>query len=151
MIHPDLLSDIEEGAADPHGRHLTHAEATSRAMRSKVREPQPRGARIHGSRPVDQSEAAARFISAPEHEKVHDERLWDLRRKRSVMHEIEEWEELCELASQIKQHTLAHLDEYLEEFEAAATANGVMVHGRRTLPSTIAPCTASCATTARRR
>ena len=129
MIHPDLLSDIEEGALDPHGRRLTHAEGTSRAMRSKVREPQPRGARIHGSRPVDQSEAAARFISATEHEKMHDERLWDLRRKRDrLMHNIEEWEELRELASQIKQHTLAHLDEYLEEFEAAATANGVIVH-----------------------
>jgi L-lactate dehydrogenase complex protein LldF len=98
-------------------------------MRSKVREPQPRGARIHGSRPVDQAEAAARFISATEHEKLHDERLWDLRAKRDrVMHNIEEWEELRELASQIKQHTLAHLDQYLEEFEAAATANGVIVH-----------------------
>jgi L-lactate dehydrogenase complex protein LldF len=129
MIHPDLLSDTEEGALDPHGHRLTHAEGTSRAMRSKVREPQPRGARIHGSRPVDQSEAAARFIRATEHEKMHDERLWDLRRKRDgVMHNIEEWEELRELASQIKQHTLARLDEYLEEFEAAATANGVIVH-----------------------
>ena len=129
MIHPDLLSDIEEGALDPDGRRLAHAEGTSRAMRSKVHEPQPRGARIHGSRPVDQSEAAARFISATEHEKMHDERLWDLRGKRDrVMHNIEEWEELRELASQIKQHTLAHLDEYLEEFEAAATANGVIVH-----------------------
>src|SRR3984957_5984479 len=129
MIHPDLLSDIEEGALDPHGRRLTHAEGTSRAMRSKVREPQPRGARIHGSRPVDQSEAAARFISATEHEKMHDEGLWDLRGKRDhVMHNIEEWEELRELASQIKQHTLAHLDGYLEEFEAAAIANGVIVH-----------------------
>ena len=87
MIHPDLLSDIEGGALDPHGRRLTHAEAASRSMRSKVREPQPRGARIHGSRPVDQSEAAARFIGATEHEKMHDERLWDLRRKRDrVMH-----------------------------------------------------------------
>jgi L-lactate dehydrogenase complex protein LldF len=60
---------------------------------------------------------------------MHDERLWDLRRKRDrVMHNIEEWEELRELESQIKQHTLAHLDEYLEEFEAAVTANGVIVH-----------------------
>jgi len=69
MIHPDLQSDIDEGALDPHGRRLIHAEGTSRPMRSKVREPQPRGARIHGSRPVGQSEAAARFISATEHEK----------------------------------------------------------------------------------
>jgi L-lactate dehydrogenase complex protein LldF len=29
---------------------------------------------------VEQIEAAARFISAPQHEKMHDERLWDLRK-----------------------------------------------------------------------
>ena len=28
----------------------------------------------------------------------------------------------------IKEHTLTHLDTYLEQFEAAATANGVKVH-----------------------
>ena len=33
-----------------------------------------------------------------------------------------------ELASQIKTHTLTHLDRYLEQFEAAAKANGVHVH-----------------------
>src|SRR6202030_4005622 len=68
--------------------------AASKPLRSKP-EPQPRGARIHGNRPVDQAEAAARFIAAPEHEKMHDERLWDLRQKRDrEMHGIAEWEEL---------------------------------------------------------
>jgi L-lactate dehydrogenase complex protein LldF len=129
MIHPDLLTDHREGAVGQDGRPLDHAEATSRPMRPKIREPQPRGARIRGSSPIDQSEAATRFIAATEHEKMHDERLWDLRKKRDrVMHGIEEWEELREIASQIKQHTLAHLDQYLEQFEAAAMANGVTVH-----------------------
>jgi L-lactate utilization protein LutB len=32
------------------------------------------------------------------------------------------------LASRIKEHALAHLDSYLEQFEAAAKANGVVVH-----------------------
>ena len=39
-----------------------------------------------------------------------------------------EWEELRELASRIKEHTLTHLDTYLEQFEAAAQAGGVTVH-----------------------
>ena len=57
------------------------------------------------------------------------QRLWDLRRKRDAqMHAIPEWEELRELASQIKQHTLSHLDQYLEQFEANAKANGIHVH-----------------------
>ena len=129
MIHPDLLTNHREGAVGQDGQPLDHAEGASRPMLPKIREPQPRGARIHGSRPIDQAEAATRFIAATEHEKMHDERLWDLRKKRDrVMHGIEEWEELRELASQIKQHTLAHLDRYLEQFEAAATANGVTVH-----------------------
>ena len=129
MIHPDLLTNHREGAVGQDGQPLDHAEGASRPMLPKIREPQPRGARIHGSRPIDQAEAATRFIAATEHEKMHDERLWDLRKKRDrVMHGVEEWEELRELASQIKQHTLAHLDRYLEQFEAAATANGVTVH-----------------------
>jgi L-lactate dehydrogenase complex protein LldF len=87
---------------------------------------------VHGSRPIDQAEAAARFIAAPEHEKMHDERLWDLRQKRDrEMHGIAEWEELRGLASAIKERTLTHLDQYLEEFEANARANGVHVHWAR--------------------
>ena len=43
-------------------------------------------------------------------------------------HAMPEWEELRELASRIKEHTLTHLDSYLEQFEAAAQRNGVDVH-----------------------
>ena len=78
---------------------------------------------------IDHAEAAKRFIAAPEHQSFHDERLWDLRKKRDGQaHAMPEWEELRELASQIKEHTLTHLDIYLEQFEAAARANGVTVH-----------------------
>jgi L-lactate dehydrogenase complex protein LldF len=113
------------------GQRLDHAEAASRPLHP-IREKQPRGAKIRGDRPVDQAEAAARFIAAPEHAKMHDARLWDLRQKRDrQMHVIPEWEELRALASAIKEHTLTHLDEYLEQFEAQAQSNGVHVHWAR--------------------
>src|ERR1700732_624764 len=39
-----------------------------------------------------------------------------------------EWEQMRTLASAIKEHTLSHLDTYLEMFETNAKANGVVVH-----------------------
>ncbi|WP_428487409.1 lactate utilization protein B [Rhodopila sp.] len=140
MLHPELADDGPTEGATRHGARLDHAEGTSKPMRSKTGErqaprtpePQPRGAVIRGNRPVDQSEAANRFIAATEHEKMHDERLWDLRQKRDrEMHGIPEWEELRELASAIKEHTLVNLAQYLEQFEANARANGIHVHWAR--------------------
>lgn len=114
--------------------HLRHAEAASPEAipDQQPREPQPRGAKVHGNHPVDHDEAAARFIAAPHHEHMHDSRLWDLRQQRDAqMHGIEEWEELREHASRVKSHTLANLGDYLEQFTAAAQANGVHVHWAR--------------------
>ena len=51
-------------------------------------------------------------------------------------HSIPEWETLRDLASGIKEHTLSHLSDYLEQFAAAATANGVHVHWAATRRST---------------
>src|ERR1700732_3607499 len=131
MLHPELLAEDDMHAIYRDGHRLDHAEAASKPLRSRP-EPQPRGAKVHGNRPVDQAEAAARFIAAPEHEKMHDERLWDLRQKRDrEMHGIPEWEELRSLASAIKEHTLTHLDEYLDQFEANARSNGIHVHWAR--------------------
>jgi L-lactate dehydrogenase complex protein LldF len=80
-------------------------------------------------RPVDHAGAAAGFIARPDHEAFHDRRLWDLRQKRDQeMHGIPEWQELRALASAIKEHTLTHLADYLERFEAAAIRNGAVVH-----------------------
>src|ERR1700710_1171585 len=89
MLHPELHDD----QANPDGANLQHAEGASKPLRSRSGEAQPRGADFHGSRPVNQSEAAKRFMAAPEHAKMHDERLWDLREKRDrQMHGIPEWE-----------------------------------------------------------
>jgi L-lactate dehydrogenase complex protein LldF len=44
------------------------------------------------------------------------------------MWSMPEWEEMRNLASDIKEHTLSRLDTYLEMFEANATANGLVVH-----------------------
>ena len=129
LLHTELRASDDKGAKGPAGQRLIHAEATSRPLRDAMPEPQPRGAKIHRHRPIDHNEAARRFIDAPHHEKMHDERLWDLRQKRDgQMHAIPEWEELRELASEIKQHTLAHLGDYLEQFETQALANGIHVH-----------------------
>ena len=129
MLHRELRDHGPTESATRDGRRLDHAEGTSQPMSSGRPEPQPRGAVIRGNRPVDQSEAANRFIAATEHEKMHDERLWDMRTKRDrEMHGIPEWEELRHLASAIKEHTLTHLDDYLTQFETNARANGVHVH-----------------------
>lgn len=59
----------------------------------------------------------------------HDETLWFVRQKRDrAAQTLPEWETLRNWASQIKDHTLSHLDEYLSEFERNALANGVQVH-----------------------
>ena len=44
---------------------------------------------------------------------------------------ISEFELLREKAKQIKQHTLSHLDSYLEEFEKNFTASGGKLHWAR--------------------
>jgi L-lactate dehydrogenase complex protein LldF len=81
---------------------------------------------------IDHAEASSRFIKARDHVEFHDRRLWDLRTKRDRETEsIAEWEELRSLASAIKEHTLTHLADYLEEFERNAKANGVEVHWAR--------------------
>jgi len=81
---------------------------------------------------VDHAEASSRFIAAKDHIAFHDQRLWDLRKKRDrESEEIPEWEELRSLASAIKEHTLTHLADYLEQFEENAIKNGARVHWAR--------------------
>ena len=81
---------------------------------------------------VDHAEASSKFIEAKDHADFHDKRLWDLRKKRDSESEaMPEWETLRSLASAIKEHTLTHLGDYLEEFERKATANGMVVHWAR--------------------
>jgi L-lactate dehydrogenase complex protein LldF len=73
--------------------------------------------------------AAKRFILNREQEQWHNETLWFVRRKRDNMAmPIAEWEELRELASKIKMHTVSRLDYYLELFSSEAERNGAVIH-----------------------
>ena len=59
----------------------------------------------------------------------HDDTFWGVRTKRDRMAAcLPEWERLREKASEIKRHTVTHLDEYLEEFSKNAEKNGAIVH-----------------------
>jgi L-lactate dehydrogenase complex protein LldF len=83
-------------------------------------------------RPVDPEGRAARFIALEKHETTHDRLVWGMRKNRDkAVAGVPDWERLRELASQIKEHTLTHLDEYLEQFERNATKLGTHVHWAR--------------------
>jgi L-lactate dehydrogenase complex protein LldF len=78
------------------------------------------------------AEKAARFIANDARAHWHDQALWWVRVKRDRMAQsLPEWEALREAASQIKAHTIAHLAEYLEQFEANALRHGATVHWAR--------------------
>jgi len=84
------------------------------------------------TRAVDPEGRAERFIALEEHEATHDRLVWGMRQHRDqAVAAVPEWEELRELASQIKEHTLTHLDQYLEQFEQNATKLGTQVHWAR--------------------
>ena len=77
----------------------------------------------------EHAQKSAEFIRDESRTDWHDEALWFVRSKRDrAAHSIAEWEQLRELASQVKDNVLAHLDQYLEQFEANAQRNGVHVH-----------------------
>ncbi len=72
---------------------------------------------------------AKKFIADEPRTDWHDQTLWWIRQKRDkAAHALPEWEQLRQWASEIKDHTLSRLDEYLLEFEQKALANGVKVH-----------------------
>jgi L-lactate dehydrogenase complex protein LldF len=78
---------------------------------------------------INHSEAAAIFNANEERVNWHDKSLWFVRQKRdSAALKVKGWEDLRELASEIKAHTLSKLDEYLIQFEKQAIKNGVKVH-----------------------
>src|SRR3954469_24618655 len=81
---------------------------------------------------ADHPTAAAEFIANTARVRWHDTAIWSTRTKRDrASQSVPEWETLRELASRIKLHTMSRLDEYLEQFEAAATRLGAQVHWAR--------------------
>lgn len=81
---------------------------------------------------LDHPHAAAEFVADDSHAHWHDQALWFIRAKRDkCAHGLPEWEELRERAAEIKQHTIAHLADYLEQFERNATRLGAVVHWAR--------------------
>jgi L-lactate dehydrogenase complex protein LldF len=82
--------------------------------------------------PVDQAKNAEAFLEDAAHEERLDKLLWLIRMRRdAAARQVPEREELRTLASEIEEHTLSNLSQYLIEFEAKATANGVTVHWAR--------------------
>ena len=75
------------------------------------------------------SKAAELYLQQPKVALHHDQTFYGVRQKRDRMAQnLPEWEDLREVASQIKKHTITHLADYLEQFEQNATKNGVHVH-----------------------
>jgi L-lactate dehydrogenase complex protein LldF len=83
--------------------------------------------------PTQEHPAAANaFVADDAHAHWHDQALWFIRAKRDkCAHGLPEWEFLRERAAQIKQHTISHLGDYLEQFERNATRLGAVVHWAR--------------------
>jgi L-lactate dehydrogenase complex protein LldF len=81
---------------------------------------------------VDHPAAADIFNKNEEQVNWHDKSLWFVRQKRdNAASKVKGWEELRNLASGIKAHTISRLDEYLLEFEGNAIKNGAKVHWAR--------------------
>jgi L-lactate dehydrogenase complex protein LldF len=77
----------------------------------------------------DHAALALEFNRDEERVNWHDETLWWIREKRDKSaHQLPEWENLREAASQIKNNVLSNLHDYLVQFEQNAIANGIVVH-----------------------
>ena len=75
------------------------------------------------------SMAAAQFLKNMERASWHNQALWFVRQKRDLISkQLPEWEELRQLAHDIKRYNVTHLDTLLEQFEKKAQENGVIVH-----------------------
>lgn len=75
------------------------------------------------------SKAAAAFLHDRAKSEWHDNALWGVRLKRDRMAgSLPEWEDLRDMASAIKKHTVTHLDKYLAQFASKAESNGIIVH-----------------------
>ena len=81
---------------------------------------------------TDHPTAAAAFIANTTQVRWHDATIWGTRSKRDrASQSVPEWETLRDLASRTKLHTMSRLDQYLEQFEAAATKLGAKIYWAR--------------------
>ncbi len=81
---------------------------------------------------IDHAAKARQFILDESRTDWHNEALYSFRKKRDqAAQQVSDWEELRNLASQIKDNVLSNLDSYLVEFERAAQSNGAQVHWAR--------------------
>lgn len=75
------------------------------------------------------SKASETYLKDKETASRHDATFYGVRNKRDKMAmNLPEWEKLREIASRIKRHTIAHLADYLQQFEENAIRNGIKVH-----------------------
>ncbi|WP_437230060.1 lactate utilization protein B [Planctomicrobium sp. SH661] len=75
---------------------------------------------------------AEKFVANQPRAHWHDQSLWFMRAKRDkAAATLPEWEQLRERASAIKRHTMTHLADLLEQFEANAKKRGIHVHWAR--------------------
>jgi L-lactate dehydrogenase complex protein LldF len=78
---------------------------------------------------IDHATLAAKFNRDESRVDWHDQTLWFVRQKRDkAAWQIPEWENLREMASQIKNNVLSNLHEYLLSFEQRAKQNGIHIH-----------------------
>ena len=77
------------------------------------------------------SDKAKAFLKNQKYAQWHDATFWSVRTKRDNMAlGLEEWEQLREKASEIKKHTISHLDEYLEKFASNADPDYIVTRAQ---------------------
>lgn len=87
---------------------------------------------MRGKAYIDHAKRARPVLADTARVTWHDASLWAVRAKRDkAAMRLPEWEQLRDLASAIKAHTVSQLPRYLEQFEAAAQARGAVVHFAR--------------------
>ena len=78
---------------------------------------------------MSHAQKAAAFQQDSDRLKWHDQAVWYLRSRRDkAVFAVPEWEQLREIASQIKAHTMSRLADYLEQFERNAKRIGAQIH-----------------------
>ena len=78
---------------------------------------------------LDHVARATAFVADRERAHWHDQALWFVRAKRDKAADaVPEWEQLRELAANIKRHTISALADYLHDFEDNALRLGAKIH-----------------------